>query len=91
MIQEYRQRQQLQKPMVITSFLNKTVVSLDYIQIGNVLGEESDKMIITDNSNGNRFTVPTCKVISVDNTNPNNLIVDIEYQEAGRYRTTEYY
>jgi hypothetical protein len=72
--------------MVVTSYLNKTVVSLDYMQIGNVIDEESHKMTIIDRSNGNRFTIPLCKVFSVDNTNPNNLIVDVEYHEAGRYK-----
>jgi hypothetical protein len=60
-------------------------MSLDHIQIGNVIGEEGHNMVITDSDNGNRFTIPVCKVISIDNINPHNLIVDLEYQEAGRY------
>lgn len=46
-------------------------------------------MVITDSDNGNRFTIPVCKVISIDDINPNNLIVDLEYQGAGRYITAE--
>ena len=54
MIQEYHQRQQPQKPILIILYLNKTIMSLDYIQIGNVIGEESHQMmiIITDTRNG---------------------------------------
>ena len=51
-----------------TSYLNKVVVSLDYIQIGNVVGEENDKMMMTNGNDGNKFTIPNCKVISVDKT-----------------------
>ena len=74
-----------------SSYLNKVIISLDYIQIGNVVGEENDKMmiIITDSNDGNKFTIPTCKVISVDNTDTNNIIVDIEYKEVKRYRIVE--
>jgi hypothetical protein len=43
-----------------------------------------------DSNNGNRFTIPSCKVISVDKTDTNNIIiVDIEYQEVKRYRIVE--
>ena len=38
---------------------------------------------------GNKFTIPDCKVISVDKTGTKNLIVDIVYQEAGRYKIVE--
>ena len=37
----------------------------------------------------NKFSIPNCKVISVDKTDANSLIVDLEYQEAGRYRLVE--
>jgi hypothetical protein len=98
MIEEYHHKQQLQEPSIMTptttmpsSYLNKVIISLDYIQIGNVVGEENDKMmiIITDSNDGNKFTIPTCKVISVDNTDTNNIIVDIEYKEVKRYRIVE--
>lgn len=72
-----------------TSYLNKVVVSLDYIQIGNVVGEENDKMMMTNGNDGNKFTIPNCKVISVDKTYTKNLIVDIAYQEARRYKIVE--
>jgi hypothetical protein len=70
-------------------YLNKAVISLDYIQIGNVVDEENNKLLIIDSNYGNKFSIPSCKVISVDKTNSNSLIVDIEYQEAGRYRIVE--
>ena len=97
MIQEYHHKQQLQEPSIMTlttttirsSYLNKFVISLDCIQIGNVVGENNDKMIIMDSNDGNKFTIPSCKVISVGNTDSNNLIVDIEYQEVKRYRIDE--
>jgi hypothetical protein len=72
-----------------TWYINKVVISLDYIQIGNVVGEENDKMIIANGNDGNKFTIPYCKVISVDKTDTKNLIVDIAYQEAGRYKIVE--
>ena len=72
-----------------TSYLNKVVVSLDYIQIGNVVGEENDKMMMTNGNDGNKFTIPNCKVISVDKTYTKNLIVGIAYQEARRYKIVE--
>lgn len=96
MIQEYHNKQQLQElsimtstPMMPLSYPNKVVISLDSIQIGNVVGEENYKMMIIDSSNGNRFTIPSCKVISVDNIDTNNIIIDIEYQEVKRYRIVE--
>jgi hypothetical protein len=47
-------------------------------------------MIITDDDKtGNKFIIPSCKVISVDERNTNSPIVDIEYHEAGKYRIVE--
>jgi hypothetical protein len=51
--------------------------------------EENDKMMITKGNDGNKFTIPYCKLISVDKTGTKNLIVDIVYQEAGRYKIVE--
>ena len=45
--------------------------------------------MITNGNDGNKFTIPDCKVISVDKTGIKNLIVDIVYQEAGRYKIVE--
>ena len=95
MTQEYYHKQQLQEPIITTStmssssYLNKSVVSLDYIQIGNVVDEENDMLFIIDSNYRNKFSIPNCKVISVDKTDANSLIVDLEYQEAGRYRLVE--
>jgi hypothetical protein len=72
-----------------SSYLDKVIISLDYIQIGNIVGEENDKMTIMDSNDGNKFTIPSCKVISVDKTDTNNIIIDIEYQEVKRYRIVE--
>ena len=72
-----------------SSYLNKAVISLDYIQIGNVVDEENDMLLIIDSNYGNKFSIPSCKVISVDKTDANSLIVDLEYQEVGRYRIVE--
>ena len=49
-------------------YLNKAVISLDYIQIGNVVDEENNKLLIIDSNYGNKFSIPSCKVISVDKT-----------------------
>ena len=95
MTQEYYHKQQRQEPIITTSmifplpYLNKAVISLDYIQIGNVVDEENDKLLIIDSNYGNKFSIPSCKVISVDKTDANSLIVDLEYQEVGRYRIVE--
>ena len=75
--------------MFPSSYLNKAVISLDYIQIGNVVDEENDKLLIIDSNYRNKFSIPSCKVISVDKTDANSLIVDLEYHEAGRYRIVE--
>jgi hypothetical protein len=95
MTQEYYHKQQLQEPIITTptmfpsSYLNKAVISLDYIQIGNVVDEVNDRLLIIDSNYRNKFSIPSCKVISVDKTDANSLIVDLEYQEAGRYRIVE--
>jgi hypothetical protein len=75
--------------MSSSSYLNKSVISLDDIQIGNVVDEENDMLFIIDSNYRNKFSIPNCKVISVDKTDANSLIVDLEYQEAGRYRIVE--
>jgi hypothetical protein len=95
MIQKYHTEQQLQASRILAPktssslYVNKAVISLDYIQIGNVVREENDKTMIINGNGGNKFRIPSCKVISVDNTETNNLIVDLDYQEAGRYRIVE--
>ena len=95
MTQEYYHKRQMQEPTMMTSmtmlssYLNKAIISLDYMQIGNVVDEENDKLLIIDSNYGNKFSIPSCKVISTDKTDANSLIVDLEYQEAGRYRIVE--
>ena len=70
-------------------YLNKAVISLDYIQIGNVVDEENNKLLIIDSNYGNKFSIPSCKVISIDKTDADSLIADLEFQEAERYRIVE--
>jgi hypothetical protein len=46
-------------------------------------------MMIANGNDGNKFTIPDCKVISVDKIGTKNLIVDIVYQETGGYKIVE--
>ena len=92
----YYHKQLLEEPTtttmpaaISTSYQNKAVISLDNMPIGYVTKEENNNMIITDNTNGNKFLIPSCKVISVDKRNTNSLIVDIGYDEAVKYRIVE--
>ncbi len=71
------------------SYQKKAVISLDNILIGHLIGEESSKMIINDDTNRNKFLIPSCKVISIDKRNTNSIIVDIEYNEVVKYRIVE--
>jgi hypothetical protein len=45
--------------------------------------------LLIDSNYTNKFSIPSRKVISIDKTDANSLIVDLEYQEAGRYRIVE--
>ncbi len=91
----YYRKQLLEEPTttmpaaISTSYQNKAVISLDNMPIGYVTREENSNMIITDDTNRNRFLIPSCKVISVDKRNTNSLIVDIGYDEAVKYRIVE--
>jgi hypothetical protein len=71
------------------SYQKKAVISLDNMLIGHLIGEENSKMIINDDTNGNKFLIPSCKVISIDKRNTNSIIVDIEYNEVVKYRIVE--
>jgi hypothetical protein len=71
------------------SYQKRLVISLDNMLIGHLIGEESSKMIINDDTNGNKFLIPSCKVISIDKRNTNSIIVDIEYNEVVKYRIVE--
>ena len=46
-------------------------------------------MIVTDYSYGNKFAIPSCKVITVVKEDISKLIVDIEYNEQEKYRIVE--
>jgi hypothetical protein len=53
-----------------------------------VTAEENNMMVVADSNNGNKFHIPSCKVIAVDNGNISNIIVDLEYHETDKYRIT---
>ena len=44
---------------MLSSYLNKAIISLDYMQIGNVVDEENDKLLIIDSNYGNKFSIPS--------------------------------
>jgi hypothetical protein len=44
------------------------------MQIGNVVDEENGKLLIIDSNYGNKFSIPSCKVISADKTDANSLM-----------------
>ena len=56
---------------------------------GYVTAEENNTMIVTDYSYGNKFAIPSCKVITVVKEDISKLIVDIEYNEQEKYRIVE--
>jgi hypothetical protein len=66
--------------------LNKAITSLDDVLLGYVVTEENNNMVVIDNNIGDRFIIPSCKVFSVDNRNTNNLIIDVGFHEAEKYR-----
>ena len=64
---------------ISSSYVNKSVISLDGLPLGRVIKEENNKMIIsTDDNNVNKLVILSCKVFSADKKNDNVLIVDIE-------------
>ena len=85
MIQGYLQKQLVdptgikKSTSISSSYVNKSVISLDGLPLGRVIKEENNKMIIsTDDNNVNKLVIPSCKVFSADKKNDNVLIVDIE-------------
>lgn len=70
----------------LSSHLNRAVISLDGILVGNVTEEESNNMFVTASNTGHKFIIPSCKVFSVDKTNANNVIIDLAYREVVKYR-----
>jgi hypothetical protein len=52
--------------------------------LGYLTAEENNMM--ADNSNKNKFAIPSCKVITVVKGDISKLIMDVEYHEAEKYR-----
>lgn len=92
MIQRDHQTQQLHESLIAVPTaanmlcLNKVVISLDDIPLGYLTSEENNTMIVTDYKDGNKFSIPSCKVITVIKGDFNKLFVDIEQHEAEKYR-----
>ena len=69
------------------SYLREAILSLDGFPIGHVVDELNGKIII-DNSNGDQFALPDCRIISSDTSGmTKGFVVDIEYCEISHYRT----
>jgi|GEM_PF-1921278 hypothetical protein len=92
MIQKYHQTQQLHESSITVPeavrmlCLSKIVLTLDDIPLGYLTAEENNTMTVIDYNDGNKFGIPSCKVITVINGNFNKLFVDLEHHEAEKYR-----
>jgi hypothetical protein len=92
MIQKYHQTQQLHESSITVReaisilYLNKVVITLDDIPLGYLTAEENKTMIVTDYKDGNKFAIPSCKVITVIEGDFNKLFVDLEHHEVEKYR-----
>src|SRR5215831_13433331 len=69
--------------------INRAVISLDGILVGNVSEEENNNMIVTADNTRDKFIIPNCKVFLVDKGDTNNIVVDIVYHELVKYRVVE--
>ena len=92
MNQKYHQTQQLHEPSITVPeaarmlCLNKIVLTLDDIPIGYLTAEENNTMTVIDYKDGNEFSIPSCKVITVIKGDFNRLFVDLEHHETEKYR-----
>jgi len=92
MIQKYHQTQQLHESSITVPeaanilCLNQIVITLDDIVLGYLTEEENETMIVTDYRDGNKFAIPSCKIISVIKGNFDKLFVDLEHLEVEKYR-----
>jgi hypothetical protein len=66
--------------------LNKVIITLDDIPLGYLTAEENNTMTVTNYKDGNKFGIPSCKVITVIDGDFNKLFVDLEHCEAEKYR-----
>jgi hypothetical protein len=51
-----------------------------------MIAEENNMMVVADSGSGDKFHIPSCKVIAVDNGNISTILVDIEHQDTDKYR-----
>ena len=91
MIQKYHQTQLHESSITVPESarmlcLNKIVITLDDIPLGYLTAEENNTMTVIDYKDGNKFGIPSCKVITVIEGNFNKLFVDLEHLEAEKYR-----
>lgn len=92
MIQKYHQTQQLQESLITVPeaakmlCLNKIVITLDNIPIGYLTADENNTMTVIDYKDGNKFGIPSCKVITIIKGFFDKLFVDLEHHEAEKYR-----
>jgi hypothetical protein len=92
MIQKYHQSQQLHEYSITVPearsilCLNKIIITLDDIPLGYLTAEENNTMTVTNYKDGNKFAIPSCKVITVIKGDFNKLFVDLEHYEAEKYR-----
>jgi hypothetical protein len=92
MIQKYHQTQQLHESSITVPeagrmlCLNKIVITLDDIPLGYLTAEENNMMTVIDYKDGNKFGIPSCKVITVIEGNFNKLFVDLEHHESEKYK-----
>jgi hypothetical protein len=92
MIQKYHQSQQLHESSITVPearsilCLNKVIITLDDIPLGYLTAEENNTMTVTNYKDGNKFAIPSCKVITVIKGDFNKLFVDLEHHEVEKYR-----
>jgi hypothetical protein len=92
MTQKYHHSQQLHEYSITVPeagsilCLNKVVITLDDIPLGYLTAEENNTMTVTNYKDGNKFTIPSCKVITVIKGDFNKLFVDLEHYEVEKYR-----
>ena len=92
MIQKYHQTQQLHEFSITVPeaarmlCLNKIIITLDDIPLGYLTAEENNTMKVIDYKDGNKFGIPSCKVITVIEGDFDKLFVDLEHYEAEKYR-----
>jgi hypothetical protein len=92
MIRKYRQTQQLHESSITIPetesvlCLNKVVITLDDIPLGYLTAEENNTMTVTNYKDGNKFAIPSCKVITVIKGDFDKLFVDLEHYEVEKYR-----